>query len=83
MKKIFFVVVMVIGLMLTSLSPVMAGGDKNNGETGIGTTIQVGCVNQPCFEDAPKSDSSVAPDLFTELNETELDQISGYLTGHK
>jgi len=82
MKKIF-VVVMVIGLMLTSLSTVMAGGDKNRGETGIGTTIQVGCENQPCFEDAPKSDSLVAPDLFTELNETELDQISGYLTGHK
>ena len=34
-------------------SDVMAGGDKNRGEIGDGSTYENNCEEQPCFEDAP------------------------------
>lgn len=87
MKKIF-VLLMAIGLMLTQVPTVLAGGDQNRGDIGAGTTNEYACENQPCFEDAPKPGSSSTliqsvPDPTNSLGETELDHLTGLLTGHK
>jgi hypothetical protein len=54
MKKIV-VIVLFVGVVLLALSSsVFAGGDQNVGDTGEGTTNQIGCTNQPCSSEAPQ-----------------------------
>ena len=54
MKRMFMIVtVFVLGMIFVGSSTVMAGGDKNRGEIGIGDTNENNCEDQPCFEDAP------------------------------
>jgi hypothetical protein len=59
---------------------VMAGGDKNRGEIGKGSTYENSCEDQPCFEDAPMPGSSAtlimeSADKTSELDETEIDHL--------
>ena len=75
MKK-KWIMAIVIGFMLTPISTVMAGGDQNRGEKGIGQTYENGCIDQPCFETAPKPGSldvliQSTPKLTTVLDEAE------------
>ena len=59
MKKILLVITIIaLGFMFMPLATAMAGGDKNHGEIGQGDSYENGCVDQPCFEDAPKPGSS-------------------------
>ena len=53
MKRISAIVI-ALALMLTPVSMVMAGGDQNRGDIGIGETYENACEDQPCFETAPK-----------------------------
>lgn len=57
MKKML-VMVAVIGLIFTGALTVVAGGDNNRGEIGQGDTYENGCVDQPCFINAPKPGDS-------------------------
>ncbi|MBN2339192.1 MAG: DUF2202 domain-containing protein [Acidobacteria bacterium] len=46
-------------LSILALAPaVMAGGDKNRGDNGTGDTWENGCVDQPCYADAPQPGAS-------------------------
>jgi len=79
MKKMLTMVI-ALGLMLIPVSAVIAGGDQNQGDKGTGGTYENGCVEQPCFENAPKPGSSVV--LTTQavastaaLDETEIDHL--------
>ncbi|HBT86909.1 MAG TPA: hypothetical protein DEB50_00055 [Desulfobacter sp.] len=55
LKKIFMILtVFVLGMIFVGSSTVIAGGDKNRGEIGVGDTNEINCEDQPCFEDAPK-----------------------------
>jgi len=72
--------VIALGLMLIPVSAVIAGGDQNQGDKGTGGTYENGCVEQPCFENAPKPGSSVV--LTTQavastaaLDQTEVDHL--------
>jgi hypothetical protein len=59
MKKMAIMMI-ALGFMLIPVSAVIAGGDKNRGETGAGYTNENGCEAQPCFDNAPKPGSSIA-----------------------
>ena len=58
-----------LGLMLTGVTAVLAGGDKNRGEVGQGDTHEIGCEDQPCtsYEDAPKPGSSASMIMTTDM----------------
>ena len=68
MKKML-VMVHALGLMLTGVTAVLAGGDKNRGEVGQGDTHEIGCEDQPCtsYEDAPKPGSSASMIMTTDM----------------
>jgi hypothetical protein len=76
MKKMFMLVtVLALGTILIGTATVMAGGDKNRGEIGVGETHENNCEDQPCFEDAPMPGpttltTSAAPSVVEELDET-------------
>lgn len=79
MKRISAMVI-ALALMLTPVSMVMAGGDQNQGDKGIGETYENGCENQPCFETAPKPGTaetlvSNTPDATAVLDESEMDDL--------
>ena len=72
--------VIALALMLTPVSTVMAGGDQNRGDKGIGETYENACENQPCFATAPKPGAaetliSDAPDATAVLDESEIDHL--------
>jgi len=76
-KMLVLIVVIALGLMLMPVTMVMAGGDKNRGEIGQGGTYENGCVDQPCFAEAPKPGTLATMDSkaavqTTVLNETEI-----------
>jgi hypothetical protein len=81
MKKMFMLLtVMALGIMFMGTSTVMAGGDKNRGEIGQGSTYENNCEDQPCFEDAPRpgiSDTLImqSADKTSELDDTEVDHL--------
>ncbi len=80
MKKMLITVI-VLGLILVGISTVMAGGDKNRGEIGVGDTYENGCVDQPCFEDAPKPGTSTilieqSTSQVTLLDQDEIDHLT-------
>lgn len=61
MKKFLLVITIItLGFIFMPLTTAMAGGDKNHGEIGQGDTYENGCVDQPCFEDAPKPGRSAS-----------------------
>lgn len=69
-----------LALMLTPVSMVMAGGDQNRGDTGIGETHENACEDQPCFETAPKPGMaetliSSTADVTAVLDESEIDRL--------
>lgn len=46
-------------LLILAMTPfLMAGGDKNRGDNGTGDTWETGCVDQPCYADAPQPGAS-------------------------
>lgn len=81
MKKLS-AVVLVLGLILVSAPVVLAGGDNNRGEIGQGSTNENACPNQPCFEAAPQPSITVSDDLNSGSVESELNQLTGMITGH-
>lgn len=82
MKKCL-VLVIALGLLSFSSTMALAGGDNNRGEIGQGSTNEVACENQPCFEDAPQPGPTVSTDQNSGLVESELNQLTGMITGHK
>ena len=52
MKRIIIVVLFVMMVLIILNSTVFAGGDQNVGDTGKGTTAQIGCSAQPCYSEA-------------------------------
>jgi hypothetical protein len=72
--------VIAIALMLAPVSMVMAGGDQNRGDTGIGETHENACENQPCFATAPQPGTaetliSNAPEATAVLQQSEIDHL--------
>lgn len=59
-SRSMLVAALVIGLIFIGVSAVTAGGDKNRGEIGAGSTWENGCEDQPCVEDPPKPGSPAA-----------------------
>jgi len=65
MKRKWLVLLIVFVLLLTTVSTVFAGGDKNQGEIGIGATheecgTQPGCNENPPMP-GPSTDSTILP----------------------
>jgi hypothetical protein len=81
MKRLL-AVVLALGLILVSVPVVLAGGDNNRGEIGQGSTNENACPNQPCFADAPQPGPTVSTDQNSGLVESELNQLTGMITGH-
>jgi hypothetical protein len=86
----FVLVFLLTAFVLIPTSSVMAGGDKNRGEIGEGSTYENGCEDQPCFADAPQpgptasseSDSSLASELDEKAIESLIFMLK-LLTGIK
>jgi hypothetical protein len=72
----FMMVILLTAFVFIPASAVMAGGDKNRGEVGQGSTFENGCEDQPCFADAPKPGPSVILEsnfsVAADLDETEI-----------
>jgi hypothetical protein len=74
------ILMMALTFMLLPASSAMAGGDKNRGDNGQGSTYENGCEDQPCFETAPKPGASEATismvsNAAATLDETEIENL--------
>ena len=50
MKKLSLTLMLVVGLLLATVSPAFAGGDKVRGDGGQGSVTQVQVMNPPPFQ---------------------------------
>jgi len=72
------VVAMAMGMILVLAAFGVAGGDKNRGDNGTGSTYENGCEDQPCFADAPQP----GPSLLTVTAAEEASALSDAEIGH-
>jgi hypothetical protein len=79
-KMVMFSSVFALVIMFIGISTALAGGDKNRGDIGEGSTHEINCEDQPCFEDAPMPGPTTmttlaAPSVVEKPDETEVHDL--------